>query len=371
MRRSLLSLLAAVVLLPAASGHSAAGRPGSTDRPGSAGRPGSADRPGSAGRSASTPNETRNEHSFRRISRNEHSFRRMRRPAQRPGRGLSSAWRLRPGKVVRRLPRAGRQLPTGAGRLERRVLDGRELLVYLPPGYRAGERRRYPVLILQDGQNLFGEGTGSWQVHRAIDAEVQAGRAEPVIVIGVPAQPSHEGRVAEYAVHRDEGEQLGGGGAAYIEFVADRLVPWVRRELPVREGARHVAIGGSSMGARIALEAALARPDVFGKVMALSPSVWFNDAEILRRVEGSESLPASAEIYLDSGGSGRSRDDADNVLRLRDALMARSFQHGSWDAPRQRAPRRLWHWFQADHQHDETAWRERFPRALRVMFPAD
>jgi enterochelin esterase-like enzyme len=251
------------------------------------------------------------------------------------------------------------------------VLDGRELLVYLPPGYRAGDRRRYPVLILQDGQNLFGEGAGSWQVHRAIDAEVQAGRAEPVIVIGVPAPPSHEGRVAEYAVHRDEREELGGGGAAYIDFVADRLVPWLRRELPVRDGARHVAIGGSSMGARIALEAALSRPDVFGKVMALSPSVWFNDAELLRRVQAGDPLPDSAEIYLDSGGSGRSRDDADNVFRLRDALMARSFQHGSWDAPKERAPRRIWHWFEPGHQHDETAWRERFPRALRVMFPAD
>ncbi len=264
-----------------------------------------------------------------------------------------------------------RRAPTGPGRLERRVIDGRELFVYLPPGYRPGDRRRYPVLILQDGQNLFGEGSQSWQVHRAIDAEVQAGRAEPVIVVGIPAQPTHEGRVAEYAVHRDAGEQLGGAGAAYIDFVADRVVPWLRRELPVRPGARHVAIGGSSMGARIALEAALARPDTFGKVLAMSPSVWFNGGEILRRVESGEALPGEAEIYLDSGGSGRSRDDADNVARLRDALIARSFQHGSWDAPGRRAPRRLWHWIEPGHQHDETAWRARFPRALRVMFPAE
>jgi len=279
---------------------------------------------------------------------------------------------MRPGKLARPLrARVQRAAPSGPGHLERRVVDGRELFIYLPPGYRTGDRRRYPVLILQDGQNLFGEGASSWQVHRAIDAEVQAGRAEPVIVIGIPAQPSHEARVAEYAVHRDEAEQLGGAGAAYIDFVADRLVPWLRRELPVRDGARHVAIGGSSMGARIALEAALARPDVFGKVMALSPSVWFNDGELLRRVESGNQLPDSAEIYLDSGGSGRSHDDADNVFRLRDALMARSFQHGSWQAPKERAQRRIWHWFEAGHQHDESAWRERFPRALRVMFPAD
>ena len=267
--------------------------------------------------------------------------------------------------AVRRRP------PTGPGRLERRVLDGRELLVYLPPGYRPGDRRRYPVLIMQDGQNLFGEGSQSWQVHRAIDAEVQAGRAEPVIVVGIPARPSHEGRVGEYAVNRDEGEGLGGGGAAYIDFVADRVVPWLRRELPVRPGARGVAIGGSSMGARIALEAALARPDTFGKVLALSPSVWFNGGEIVRRVESGERLPEAAEIYLDSGGSGRSRDDADNVARLRDALLARSFAHGAWDNPQKPAPRRLWHWIEPGHQHDESAWRERFPRALRVMFPAD
>lgn len=301
----------------------------------------------------------------------------MRAPGGRIGGGRAGVeWRLRTGqvagKVARRLaPRVRRQPPSGPGRLERRVFEGREIFVYLPPGYRASDRRRYPVLILQDGQNLFGEGWNSWQVHRAIDAEVQAGRAEPVIVVGVPARPSHEGRVAEYAVHRDEAEQLGGEGAAYIDFVADRLVPWLRRELPVRPGARHLAIGGSSMGARISLEAALARPDVFGKVMALSPSVWFNDAELLRRVEGGNGLPDSAEIYLDSGGSGRSRDDADNVARLRDALLARSFQHGAWDAPSERAPRRLWHWFEPGHQHDESAWRERFPRALRVLFPAD
>ncbi len=319
---------------------------------------------------AAEPKVPRNEHSFRRIARNEHSFRRGPRGA---AGGLEQRrWRVRPGKLARPLPaRVQRTAPSGPGRLERRVVDGRELFIYLPPGFRAGDRRRYPVLILQDGQNLFGEGATSWQVHRAIDAEVQAGRAEPVIVVGIPAQPSHEGRVAEYAVHRDQAEQLGGAGAAYIDFVADRVVPWLRRELPVRGGARHIAIGGSSMGARIALEAALARPDVFGKVMALSPSVWFNDGELLRRVESGDALPESAEIYLDSGGSGRSRDDADNVFRLRDALMARSFQHGSWQAPVQRAPRRIWHWFEAGHQHDETAWRERFPRALRVMFPAD
>jgi len=123
------------------------------------------------------------------------------------------------------------------------------------------------------------------------------------------------------------------------------------------------------MGARIALEAALARPDTFGKVMAMSPSVWFNQREILRRVEEGGALPEAFEIYLDSGGSGRSRDDADNVVRLRDALLARSFEHGSWQAPRRRAPRRLWHWIEPGHQHDETAWRERFPRALRVLFP--
>lgn len=285
------------------------------------------------------------------------------RPAHRLGRPFAR-------RVIARRALVRRRAPAGSGRLERRMLDGRELLIYLPPGHRSGDRRRYPVLILQDGQNLFGEGSQSWQVHRAIDAEVQAGRAEPVIVVGIPARPSHQGRVAEYAVHRDEGEGLGGEGAAYIDFVADRVVPWLRRELPVRSGARHVAIGGSSMGARIALEAALARPEVFGKVLAMSPSVWFDGGEILRRIEEGGALPAG-EIYLDSGGSGPSRDDADNVARLRDALLARSFEHGSWQAPGRRAPRRLWHWIEPGHQHDETAWRERFPRALRVLFPPD
>jgi predicted alpha/beta superfamily hydrolase len=207
------------------------------------------------------------------------------------------------GKAFVRRPLVRRRPASGPGRLERRVFEGRELTIYLPAGYRASERRRYPLLILQDGQNLFGDDGGSWQVHRAMDAEIQTGRAEPVIVVGIPAPPSHEGRAAAYAVSRDPAENLGGDGAAYIELVADRLVPWLRRELRVRPGREHTAIGGSSMGARIALEAALARPEVFGKVLAHSPSLWFNDEELLKRVESDPSLPA-AEIYIDSGGSG-------------------------------------------------------------------
>jgi enterochelin esterase-like enzyme len=273
------------------------------------------------------------------------------------------------GKAFVRRPLVRRRPASGPGRLERRVFEGRELTIYLPAGYRASERRRYPLLILQDGQNLFGDDGGSWQVHRAMDAEIQTGRAEPVIVVGIPAPPSHEGRAAAYAVSRDPAENLGGDGAAYIELVADRLVPWLRRELRVRPGREHTAIGGSSMGARIALEAALARPEVFGKVLAHSPSLWFNDEELLKRVESDPSLPA-AEIYIDSGGSGDTGDGAARVFRLRDALIARNFEHGDWDAPGRRELRRLWHWFEAGHSHTESAWRSRFPRAVRVLFPA-
>src|SRR5204863_2121596 len=124
--------------------------------------------------------------------------------------------------------------------------------------------------------------------------------------------------------------------------------PWAARTYRVRAGARNTAIGGSSLGARISLEAHLARPEVFGKVLAHSPSVWFNDRELLDRVASSASLP-EADIYLDSGAAGASSDDATNVSALRDAFLARDFEHGNWDRPGRRAPRRLWHWLEPGH----------------------
>ena len=268
-----------------------------------------------------------------------------------------------------RLPR--RALPTGPGRFEQHAVGGKSITVYLPPGYDAlvAAGHEFPVLILQDAQNLFGAGAeyGSWNVEHAIDTEVQAGRVEPVIVLAVPH--SYAGRIPEYTMNADP-EHGGGGGAAYIRYVADVLHPWAERTFPLRPGREHTAIGGSSLGARISLEAHLERPEIFGKVLAHSPSVWFNDKELLKRVESTTTLPAG-EIYIDSGGSGSSNDDAGNVFALRDALLARNFDHGDWNAPGRRASRRLWHWFEPGHGHTESAWRERFPRALRALFPAD
>jgi predicted alpha/beta superfamily hydrolase len=123
------------------------------------------------------------------------------------------------------------------------------------------------------------------------------------------------------------------------------------------------------LGARIALEAALDRPDAFGKVLAHSPSVWFNEHEILLRIKNDALIP-ELQLYIDSGGSGRSHDGAADTFNLRNALFARGFEPGDWSAPERPAARRLWHWFEPAHEHNETAWRERFPRALRALFPA-
>ena len=241
-------------------------------------------------------------------------------------------------------------------RIQSRALGGqRELFVYLPPGYNPRGGKRYPVLYMQDGQNLLGR--RGWDVTRAVERETRAGRARPAIIVGV--NHAGAGRIHEYSPSHDR--QVGGGGGAkrYLRFVTDELMPWGDRTFRTRGDKRHTVIGGSSMGGLMSLYAGLKRPDVFGGVMAMSPSLWWNGKEMQRRV-ASRPIPRGLRVYLDSGGAGPSADGSRDTNAMRDLLHRKGMRFG----------RNLFHWFEGSHPHSEGAWRARFPRAFSTMFPA-
>ena len=240
-------------------------------------------------------------------------------------------------------------------RIQSHSLGGpRELFVYLPPGYGQGNRR-YPVLYLQDGQNLLGR--RGWDVIRAVERETQAGRARQAIMIGV--NHAGAGRIHEYSPSHDREVGDGGGAKRYLRFVTDELKPWVDRTFRTLGDARHTVIGGSSMGGLMSMYAGLKRPDVFGGVLAMSPSLWWNGREMQRRV-ASRPVPRGLRIYLDSGGAGPSADGSRDTNAMRDLLHQKGMRFG----------RNLFHWFEGSHPHSEAAWRARFPRAFSTLFPA-
>jgi len=207
-------------------------------------------------------------------------------------------------------------------------LGGRQrtVRVYLPAGYEGsgGGARAYPVLYLQDAQNLFVAGPyGDWLVDETMDRLVREGRSSGVIVVGID---NSRHRWEEYGpwVNRSMRDWVdsawaqsmqGGEGSAYLAFLTNALKPEVDRRYRTLRGREHTGIGGSSMGGLIALHAGLTRPDVFSKVMAMSPAVWFAESgggpwlsrnQLLAEMRG-RALPRNVRFYVDVGTNERSR----------------------------------------------------------------
>jgi predicted alpha/beta superfamily hydrolase len=248
--------------------------------------------------------------------------------------------RRRPQGRVERVP-AGPEFPG---------LD-RDLAVYLPPSY--GETdRRYPVLYMQDGQNLFDPDAsfaGSWRVDLAMDWA--AARRLEGIVVGVPN--AGEQRIAEYSPFEDPEGGVSRGGE-YVRHLAETIKPLVDarfRTLPRRETT---GVAGSSMGGLISLFAFFARPDVFGLVGALSPSLWFAGRAIFGRLEAAPFRPG--RLYLDVGRL-EGADTVENARRLRDLLHAKGYVPGA----------HLRYVEDRAGKHEEAAWGRRFRAALPFL----
>ena len=151
----------------------------------------------------------------------------------------------------------------------------RRISIYLPAGYEKSSRR-YPVLYLQDGQNIFDEftaGFGEWGVDECLDSLIGKGK-KPCIVVAIDNGPK---RLTEYNPFYFE--RFGTGeGEAYVDFLVATLKPFIDfgyRTLPTKE---NTIIGGSSMGGLISYYAFLKFPLVFGKAGVFSPAFWTADS---------------------------------------------------------------------------------------------
>lgn len=276
---------------------------------------------------------------------------------------------LRPGEQVAVAPRfedaAGEVELTWPAFHSVALGNDRPVWVYLPPGYAENPHARFPVMYLQDGQNLFSASTAfggtEWQVDESLDRGAEAlARTEalrPLIVVGIG---NTSARVDEYTVTRDDGVGAGGRGAAYVSFLATELKPAVDARFRTLPGRETTGVGGSSLGGLISLAAALERPETFGVVAALSPATWWDDRAVLGQVDTlSGSTQGPLRVYLDSGDSGPSQDDAANTALLAARLRAVGYRDGA----------DLLYILAPGATHTESAWAARLPGALRFLFP--
>ena len=230
----------------------------------------------------------------------------------------------------------------------------RELTIYLPPSYGASDRR-YPVLYMKDGQNLFdpeASFAGSWRVDLAMDRASRRGLEG--IVVGIPN--AGEERIAEYNPF-DHPEGGPGRGSDYVNYTAGAIKPLVDaryRTLPQREAT---GVVGSSMGGLISLYAFFARPDVFGIMGALSPSLWFAERAIFGLLESAPFHPG--KLYLDVGHE-EGAETLEDARRLRDLLRAKGYVEGE----------QLRYVEDRAGKHEEAAWGRRYRAALPFLLPS-
>ena len=142
----------------------------------------------------------------------------------------------------------------------------RTLTVYVPPGYDADAKQRYPVLYLHDGQNLFDPTRAAfgvaWEADATAERLILARRIPPLLLVGIDNTPDR--REDEYGYHRDEEEQTGGRGPLYARFVLEEVKPFIDGRYRTRPGRRDTAVAGSSMGGLVSLSMAREIPPSSG-----------------------------------------------------------------------------------------------------------
>jgi predicted alpha/beta superfamily hydrolase len=241
----------------------------------------------------------------------------------------------------------------------------RDVLVYLPRGYRRFSRRRYPVLYLQDGQNVFDAATSfsgvEWGVDEAAERLIKENLIEPLIVVAVAN--TGEQRIDEYAPTRGvidakakRKRRSKGLARKYARFLIDELKPYIDQKYRTNPDAEFTGLGGSSLGGLVTLTIGILYPQVFSRLIVMSPSIWWDDFAIYRLVDSIQQKPP-LKIWLDTGTAEPGWEQARELLN-------RLLEKG-WKLQKD-----VLYMESQGADHSEAAWAARVEPALRFLFPA-
>jgi predicted alpha/beta superfamily hydrolase len=241
----------------------------------------------------------------------------------------------------------------------------RFLRVWLPPGYDdpANVGRRYPVLYLNDGQNLFEAETSftgvEWQADETADRLIREGAVPAMIIVGL--DNAAKDRIREYMPHRSlHPMMLRAEGRRYPSFLIREVMPFVARNYRVATGPENTGLGGSSLGALIALYTARVRPWVFGRLLLESPSLWASNRQAIKESRNGKRWPE--RIFLATGTAEMGREDRDQSVVDDVRELAAILRRAGLDEKRLKLV------IEDGGTHHESAWARRFPEALTFLF---
>lgn len=241
----------------------------------------------------------------------------------------------------------------------------RFLRVWLPPGYDDAENSvtLYPVLYLNDGQNLFEPSTSftgvEWQVDETTERLIREAQIPPMIVVGI--DNAGKDRLREYMPYRSlSPAMLRVQGNRYPDFLLNEVMPFISRMYRVASGPDNTGLGGSSLGALISLYTASSHPGWFGRLLLESPSLWASNRQIIKESRTVKQWPQ--RIFLATGTAEAGREDRDRSMVDDVRELGAIFRRAGVN------DQRLKFVVEDGATHHESAWAQRFPDALSFLF---
>lgn len=230
----------------------------------------------------------------------------------------------------------------------------RNTFVYLPDDWQSSGRR-YPVVYMFDGHNLFFDSTATygtcWGLKEYMDAHPQA--------IIVAPECNHEGnaRLEEYSPYDFVWQEydIKGRGKAYLDWMVQELKPLIDAKYPTLPDRENTAIGGSSMGGLMSLYAVTAFNDVYSRAACLSPSIWFATRSLDRLIRDAQFAPDTV-IYMDYGS--REMAHHDNMRKQYAAVTSRLLEKQVLLTSR----------IVPNGDHCEACWEEQIPFFMHILF---
>lgn len=235
--------------------------------------------------------------------------------------------------------------------------DGRErtIRVWLPDGYDPEDtEKRYPVLYMHDGQNVFDAYTsfaGEWEVDEAI-SDMIAGGYEGAIVVGIDNGPE---RMAEYCPDDWPGSDQTESGSTYARFIVETLKPYIDTHYNTKTDKESTTVGGSSMGGLISYYIGTEYPDVFGNVLVFSPSFQLFGEENVAQMIASQDFSdpdLQPRYFIYAGGSGGEASITKYVDFVKNAMVENGY-------PEEKINTLV----DESQPHSESAWAKYFPQA--------
>ena len=234
--------------------------------------------------------------------------------------------------------------------------------VWLPPDYDGWGEKRYPVLYLNDGQNLFDAATAfagvHWQAGETAARLIAEEKIRPLIIVGID---NTKNRICEYIPYKSRDPRvLTPKGKCYPEFLQREVMPLIEERYSVLKGPGNTGLGGSSLGGLITLYTQVALPGVFGRLLVESPSLFVAKGKIIDECRRARLWPERVYVGMGTREVGDAEKDAkivDGVRELGTVLKAAGLSE-----------RRLKVRIDEGAGHNEAAWAARFPEALEFLY---